>query len=69
MQRRGFLLGTGAVLACPSIGRTEAARTLKMVPFANVSSIDPIASPAYFARNHGLMVYDTLYGRNDRMEP
>lgn len=69
MQRRGFLLGTGAVLACPSIGRTEAARTLKMVPFANVSSIDPIASPAYFARNHGLMVYDTLYGWNDRMEP
>ena len=39
------------------------------MPYANVSSIDPIASPAYFARNHGFMVYDTLYGWNDRLEP
>jgi peptide/nickel transport system substrate-binding protein len=68
MRRRHFLVGVGGVLACPSIGLADAARTLKVVPSANVSSIDPIASPAYFARNHGFMVYDTLYGWNDRLE-
>ena len=69
MKRRHFLVGVGAALACPSIGLAEATRTLRVVPYANVSSIDPIATSAYFARNHGFMVYDTLYGWNDRLEP
>jgi ABC-type transport system substrate-binding protein len=69
MQRRMFLLGTGASLACPSIAMAETARTLKMVPYANLSSIDPMANSGYTARNHGFMVYDTLYAWNDRLEP
>ena len=67
MKRRQFLLGAAMTLACPSIGMADATRTLIM--HANVSSIDPIATSAYFARNHGFMVYDTLYGWNDRLEP
>jgi peptide/nickel transport system substrate-binding protein len=68
MRRRHFLVGAGSTLACPSIGLAETKRMLKVVPYANVSSIDPIATSAYFARNHGFMVYDTLYGWNDRLE-
>jgi peptide/nickel transport system substrate-binding protein len=68
MRRRHFLVGAAGILACPGIVSADTARTLKVVPFANVSAIDPIASPAYFARNHGFMVYDTLYGWNDRLE-
>ena len=69
MRRRQFLMGAGSALACPAIASADAVRTLKVVPYANVSSIDPIATSAYFARNHGFMVYDTLYGWNDRLEP
>ena len=57
MRRRHFLVGAGSTLACPSIVLADTARVLKVVPFANVSAIDPIASPAYFARNHGFLVY------------
>jgi peptide/nickel transport system substrate-binding protein len=69
MKRRQFLVAAGAALACPKVGTAESVRTLRVVPYANVSSIDPIATSAYFARNHGFMVYDTLYGWNDRLEP
>jgi len=58
----------GSTLAYPNIVSAESARTLKVVPYANVSSIDPIATSAYFARNHGFLVYDTLYGWNDQLE-
>ena len=69
MKRRQFLAAGVSALACPKIGTAESVRTLRVVPYANVSSIDPIATSAYFARNHGFMVYDTLYGWNDRLEP
>src|ERR1041385_3008834 len=69
MKRRQFLVGASSSLACPVVVRAETTRTLRVVPYANVSSIDPIATSAYYARNHGFMVYDTLYGWNDRLEP
>lgn len=69
MKRRHFLVGSSALLASPKVATAESVRTLRVVPYANVSSIDPIATSAYFARNHGFMVYDTLYGWNDRLEP
>jgi peptide/nickel transport system substrate-binding protein len=69
MKRRQFLAGAATTLACPRIGMADPTRTLRVVPYANVSSIDPIATSAYFARNHGFMVYDTLYGWNDQLEP
>lgn len=62
------MLAGGRALAIPSVLRASSARTLRMVPFANVSLIDPAAS-AYFARNHAFMVYDTLYGWNENLEP
>ena len=67
IRRRTMLAAGGLALAAPSIARADAARTLKMVPFANVSVLDP-QSAAYFARNHAYMVYDMLYGWNDKME-
>ena len=68
MRRRSFLATAAASLAMPSIGRGEAATTLRMVPFANVSVIDPLG-PQAITRNHAFMVYDTLYGWNDHLEP
>jgi peptide/nickel transport system substrate-binding protein len=39
------------------------------VPHADLSNFDPIWSPAYIARNAGLLVWDTLYGVDAKLQP
>jgi peptide/nickel transport system substrate-binding protein len=43
--------------------------TLRMVPHADLKNIDPIWTTAYISRNHGYMVWDTLFGANEKLEP
>ena len=64
MQRRTFLAATGTTLALPSIARAQAGRTLRFIPQADLSTLDPHWNTAYVTRNHGFMVFDTLYGTN-----
>jgi len=61
MPRRS-LLGAGALLAAPSIGRAQASRALKFIPQSDLAVLDPIWSAAYVTRNHAMLVFDTLYG-------
>ncbi len=66
MKRRTFLKGaTALTLAGPAaIGRAAAqsATTLKFVPQANLTALDPVWTTATVTSNHGYYVYDTLYG-------
>jgi peptide/nickel transport system substrate-binding protein len=68
MDRRAFLksvAGAGVLtggLAAPAIAQPAAARTVRLVPHADLANFDPIWSPAYIARNAGLLVWDMLYG-------
>jgi ABC-type transport system substrate-binding protein len=68
MRRRSFLAASAAALAAPSIARA-AESVLRMVPQANLTSIDPIWTTANITRNHGFMVYDTLYGLDASLQP
>ncbi|MDR3532244.1 MAG: ABC transporter substrate-binding protein [Rhodopila sp.] len=68
MRRRAFFAGSIAALAAPSIARA-AQSVLRMVPQANLTSIDPIWTTANVTRNHGFMVYDTLYGLDMSLQP
>ena len=38
-----------------------AQKTLKFIPQADLRILDPIATTAYITRNHGYMIYDTLF--------
>lgn len=49
-------------LALPRLAAAQAGRVLRFVPQADLGTIDPVWSGAYVTRNHGLMVFDTLYG-------
>src|SRR5712671_2443252 len=77
MDRRAFLktaAGVSAVtaiggLATPAISQRAAARALRFVPQADLANFDPIWTPAIIATNAGLLVWDTLYGMDDKMEP
>ena len=68
MQRRSLLKGIGAAslgLAAPSIASSQGARVLKFVPHADLTVLDPIWTTAYITRNHGYLVYDTLFGMDN----
>jgi peptide/nickel transport system substrate-binding protein len=58
VSRRGVL---AAGMAAPAFAQ-GAGRPLRFVPQSNLASIDPVWSTAVVVRNHGLMVYDLLYG-------
>ena len=64
---RGLVKGAAAaavlslglsVAATPTLAETE----LRVVPHAGLKILDPIWTTAYISRNHGYMIYDTLFG-------
>ena len=62
MMQRRTVLAAAAALAAPSVARGQRANTLRFVPQSDVTVLDPHASTTYVTRNHGLMIFDTLYG-------
>src|SRR5690606_4080821 len=46
-------------------------KTLKFIPQADLRILDPITTTAYITRNHGYMVYDTLFAidANHKVQP
>jgi peptide/nickel transport system substrate-binding protein len=73
INRRVFIQGTAATgatmtLAAPAIRAQEGGQTLHFVPQADLSVIDPIWTTAYITRNHGYLVYDTLFGTDENSQ-
>jgi len=64
MLKRRDVLVAATALAAPRLALGQGARVLKMVPQANLTSLDPVWTTVNITRNHGYMVYDTLYGRD-----
>jgi peptide/nickel transport system substrate-binding protein len=56
-----------AVLAA-SIGSASAQKTLKAVMHSDLKIVDPIWTTAYITRNHGYMIYDTLFAMDEKGE-
>jgi peptide/nickel transport system substrate-binding protein len=69
MRRRHLLAAGTAGLAAPRIALAQAPRTLKFVAQASLAVLDPIWSTGFVTRNHGLLVWDTLYGWDEQLQP
>ena len=69
LQRRGFLAGVGTALAAPAIAQPARARTLRMVPQANLTALDPIWTTASVTTGHGYAVFDVLYSVDSQLRP
>ncbi|MBV8650685.1 MAG: ABC transporter substrate-binding protein, partial [Alphaproteobacteria bacterium] len=73
-NRRLLLKATAALavsgaVAQPRIVRAASATTLRFIPSIDLAFVDPIyANSAQVSRNHGFMVFDTLYGMNTKLE-
>ena len=57
MRRRSMMM---AAMAAPAFAQGSAARTLRVIPQANLTSLDPVWTTAVVTRNHGMMVYDNI---------
>jgi len=77
MNRRAFLKSAAAAgalsaagsFATPAISQRAAARALRFVPQADLANFDPIWGTQYVVRNASAMVWDTLYGVDDKLAP
>ena len=71
MSRRTFALGLGLATASGLWSAPAAAQqaALRVVPHAPLVDLDPIWTAAYVTRNHGYMVYDTLFAMDEALKP
>jgi peptide/nickel transport system substrate-binding protein len=65
MDRRTFLkcaahVTAAGAFATPALSQGVGARTVRLVPHADLANFDPIWTTAYIARNAGVLVWDTL---------
>ncbi len=59
-------LGAAAVLVAPLTPAQAEPKVLRVVPHSNLTILDPIWTTQYMARNHGYMIYDTLFGTDEK---
>ena len=52
-----------------ALAQPAGARTLRYVPQADLTVIDPVVTTAYVTRHHALMVWDQLYGLDGQLRP
>src|SRR4051795_13229656 len=69
ISRRAVIAGTAATLAAPAIAQPKDTKLLRFIPQADLTVLDPMWTTAYVTRNHGFMVYDTLFGLDSQYKP
>jgi peptide/nickel transport system substrate-binding protein len=73
VSRRQFLAGataaaTTTALAAPFIHAQKRGGTLRFVAQADLKILDPVWTTAYITRNHSYLVYDTLFGTDEKLQ-
>ena len=59
----------GLLAACVAVaGTAQAQTTLRVVNHSDLKILDPIWTTAYIVRNHGYMIYDTLFALDGNLE-
>src|SRR5262245_8101493 len=62
------LLIASAVALATAVASAASAQTLKAVMHSDLKVLDPIWSGAYIVREHGYMVYDTLFAMDENFQ-
>ena len=65
---RGAVATAAAVtLGAPSVHAQKRGQTIRFVAQADLKVLDPVWTTAYITRNHGYLVYDTLFGTDEQL--
>ena len=72
LTRRRFVAGATTVaaataLATPRAQAQKTGGTLRFVAQADLKILDPVWTTAYITRNHAYLVYDTLFGTDEKL--
>src|SRR5262252_5034595 len=59
-------IAAAAIVGLP--GPASAQKTLRAVMHSDLKILDPIWTTAYIVRNHGYMIYDTLFATDENSE-
>jgi peptide/nickel transport system substrate-binding protein len=68
-MRRREILAAATALAAPRIARGQTTRVLRFIPRVPLGALDPVADPSPDMAAASLLVWDTLYGVDARLEP
>ena len=70
MKSFAAALGAALLFAVPAAQAQNRGdpNALRVKLFGDLRSIDPFISPEYMARNHGYMVYDTLFAMDEKLQ-
>src|SRR5215510_13206833 len=62
-MRRLIVAAAALAAVCTAVAQDK---VLRIVPHSNLNILDPIWTTQYMARNHGYMVYDTLFATDEK---
>jgi peptide/nickel transport system substrate-binding protein len=65
INRRAFAAGSAALALAPRVAGAQDKKTLRFVQNGNLTILDPIWTTAYVTRDHGYMIYDTLFATDE----
>ena len=72
MTRREFAALSGAGLVALASGRRALgadSKDLRLIVRTDLRVLDPIWTTAYVSRNHGYMIFDTLFALDSKFKP
>ncbi len=64
----GLALSVAAGFGVPFV-HAQGRKVLRVIPHADLKNLDPIWTTAYISRNHGYMIYDTLFAMDANFRP
>lgn len=74
ISRRELMAGAAALTGGLALPGSQAAfaqaapkGTLRVIPHAALTTLDPVATTGYIVRNHGYMVWDTLFAQDEQL--
>jgi peptide/nickel transport system substrate-binding protein len=69
MTFRSLKTAIGLTAALAAGGAAAQTSTLRVVMHSDIKIFDPIWTTAYIVRDHGYMVYDTLFAPDEKLDP
>ena len=68
MRHRLLGLLAACALAVPVAAAAQQPKTLRVVMHSDLKILDPIWTTAFIVRNHGYMIYDTLFALDGNLQ-